>query len=269
MVRVSIVAHRTPEALLASVMESILRSQEVELVTIVDNSPDDSLKQFCVAFPRTKYVHVANRGYGAGHNVALRESLESDARYHLVVNPDVRWIGDAIGEMSRFMDSNPDAGISMPLTYYPSGELQYSCRMLPTPFDLFLRRFLPGWMFKKRRRRFLLQDWRHDTVENIPYLLGSFMFMRLETLRETGLFDERFFMYPEDIDISRRLYAVSRSLFNPSVSIIHDHAAASRRSFRMLWIHIVNMVRYFNKWGWIMDKERRKANRELIRRLGL
>lgn len=268
-VRVSVVLHRTPEPLLASLMESVLRSDKVEKIIMVDNSPDRRLEAFAATFPLTEYHYVENRGYGAGHNVALRESLKSDADYHLVVNPDVRWKGDVISEMGEFMDSHPEAGLSMPLTFYPDGKLQHSCRLIPTPLDLILRRFLPPFLMKGQRRRFILAAWPHDTVENIPYLLGSFMFFRLETLRRTGLFDERFFMYPEDIDMSRRVHAVSSTLFNPHTSIVHDHAAASRYSLRMLRIHIVNMIKYFNKWGWCFDRERREVNAATLRKLGL
>ena len=49
-------------------------------------------------------------------------------------------------------------------------------------------------------------------------------------------------------------------MYWPGVSIIHEHAAASRKSRRMLWIHITNMIRYFNKWGWLFDSERRRVN---------
>ena len=74
-------------------------------------------------------------------------------------------------------------------------------------------------------------------------------------------------MYSEDIDITRRLHEKYRTLFYPGVSIVHAHAAASRTSLRMLRIHISNMIRYFNKWGWLNDPQRRAANRRLQREL--
>jgi GT2 family glycosyltransferase len=103
----------------------------------------------------------------------------------------------------------------------------------------------------------------YNKIMNVPYLSGCFMFLRTEALKDVGLFDERFFMYPEDIDLTRRIHGKFRTVFFPEVSIIHHHAQSSYLNFRMLLIHIENMIKYFNKWGWIFDKERKKINREM------
>lgn len=245
-------------------LECIFRCQEVEWVAVVDNSPTDSLRTGVAGYERVRYRHVANDGFGAGHNIALREALAEDAEFHLVMNADVKWDGDVISPLADYMRAHPDVGIVMPKVYYPDGELQYTCRMLPTPWDLIAKRFLPHAAVRRRMDRYLLVDADHDREFDCPYLLGSFLFFRTKALRECGLFDERFFMYPEDIDITRRIHERYRTMFWPSVSIIHDHAAASRRSLKMLRIHMANMVRYFNKWGWICDRKRRDANRRLL-----
>ena len=155
----------------------------------------------------------------------------------------------------------------MPKVMYPDGDLQYTCRMLPTPLDLFAKRFLPPSLTKKRMERYLLASHNHDMPINCPYLLGSFLLFRNKALRECGLFDERFFMYPEDIDITRRIHEKWKTVYWPGVSIIHEHAAASRKSRRMLWIHISNMIKYFNKWGWFFDKKRRRFNSRLLKNI--
>ena len=91
------------------------------------------------------------------------------------------------------------------------------------------------------------------------------MLLRCDTLREVGLFDERFFMYPEDIDLTRRIHAVAKTIFYPYVKVVHNHRRASYHSLRMTLIHIANMVRYFNKWGWFFDRARRRINRLTLR----
>ena len=73
-------------------------------------------------------------------------------------------------------------------------------------------------------------------------------------------------MYPEDIDITRRMYSSEKWLpvYFPGARVVHAHAAASYSSLRMLCVHCANMIRYFNKWGWIFDSERRRINREVL-----
>lgn len=263
---VSIVTHLTRPDELRKALSCALASKAVCAATVVDNSPDTSLESVardCGA----RYIHVENRGYGTGHNEAIRRSLSEGFRYHLVMNADVWWKGDVPAAMTAYLDSDPRIGMAMPKVFYPDGDLQYACRMLPAPLDLFAKRFLPKTLTRKRMERYLLADADHDKPFNVPYLLGSFLFFRCDALRKEGLFDERFFMYPEDIDITRRLHRNWLTMFYPGATIIHAHAASSRKSRKMLKIHLANMIKYFNKWGWIFDSERRRFNRRLLREM--
>lgn len=277
-VTVSIVVHKTPLPQLERAVECLLVSPEVKSIYVMDNSPTNALKSIASKDGRIFYRRIVNRGFGAGHNVAIREivnpdfpnvenytgnSSESD-NYHLVMNADVWWKEDIIKKLSEYMRENPDVGMVMPKVFYPDGTLQYTCRMLPAPFDVFAKRFLPASIIKNRVDRYLLAHHDHDKPLNCPYLLGSFLFFRNEVLKECSGFDERFFMYPEDIDITRRIHRNWKTMYWPGVSIVHEHQAASRRNLRMLWIHVVNMISYFNKWGWLKDKERKDFNNRLL-----
>lgn len=262
MVAASIVVHKTPSEQLSKAIDC-LKNSPVEIIYVIDNSPDDSLRKVVRDKDKVRYFHVENNGFGAGHNIAIRKSMEEGADYHLVMNADVWWEGDIITPMIKYLESDIKTGLIAPKTYYPNGDLQYTCRMLPTPVDLFFKRFLPGNLKKKRMRRYLLQDHDHEKPLDCPYLLGSFMFFRMEALKETGLFDERFFMYPEDIDITRRVHEKWKTLYWPGVSIIHEHQQASSKNVRMFLIHFTNMVKYFNKWGWICDRKREQFNSRL------
>ncbi|MFT3751971.1 MAG: glycosyltransferase [Paludibacter sp.] len=163
------------------------------------------------------------------------------------------------------MNNNSEIGQLMPKVHYPNGKIQYLCKLIPTPFDLIFRRFFPTEWTKKRMERFELKASGYNKIMDVPYLSGCFMFLRTAALREVGLFDERFFMYPEDIDLTRRIHQKYRTVFYPDVSIIHHHAQESYTNLKMLWIHIVNLIRYFNKWGWFFDKERRNVNKETLK----
>ena len=262
---VSIVTYHTSLDELACCLRS-LQSAVVDTIYVVDNSRQDYIAQFC-ARHGVVYIASDNVGYGAGHNKAIAKVLEKGVPYHLVLNSDVAFAPEVLESLVTYMDDNVDVAQVQPKIVYPDGSLQYTVRMLPTPIDLIARRFLPAALTRSRNRRYLLQFANHDREMNVPYHQGSFMMFRTDSLRHVGLFDERFFMYPEDIDITRRMHEHYRTMYYPHVSVVHHHRAASYRSVRMLYIHIVNMIRYFNKWGWIFDAKRRRINKELLQQL--
>lgn len=261
---VSIVTHDTDADQLRKALRCVLSSAVVAAVMVVDNSDSDRLRTVaseCGA----EYRHVANRGFGAGHNEAIREFMARGYKYHLVMNADVWWNGDVPGAMASYLDSDALIGMAMPKVFYPDGDLQYACRMLPTPLDVIGKRFLPASLMRRRIERYLLANADHDRAFNVPYLLGSFLFFRMYALRREGMFDERFFMYPEDIDITRRIHRHWKTMYWPGAEIVHEHAAGSRHNRKLLMIHITNMIRYFNKWGWWADAERHRFNHRLLR----
>ena len=267
MTTASIVTYKTDRQELATVLRC-LNDSPVERVYIVDNSPDDSLCDFADFHPSVEYIWGhGNIGYGAAHNIAIQKSQERGTQYHIVLNADIRFVPGTIETLLKYMESHTDVGQVMPLVYYPNGEIQYLCKMIPTPFNLIFKRFFPESFSKKTTEKFQLKFTGYNKEMNVPYLSGCFMFLRVSALKEVGLFDERFFMYPEDIDLTRRVHEKYRTMFFPGASIIHAHAAESRTSKKMLKIHIVNMIRYFNKWGWFYDPKRRKYNRQLLQEL--
>lgn len=100
----------------------------------------------------------------------------------------------------------------------------------------------------------------YNQVMNVPFLSGCFMFLRNDALKKTGLFDERFFLYAEDTDLSRRMHQQFETLFFPSVEINHVHARGSYKDFRLTFHNIKSAFQYFNKWGWFFDEERIMIN---------
>lgn len=262
MLTVSIVTYRTDcDELLRCV--SSLRGCGVERLYIVDNYGDDALRRFCAGH-HAEYFRLDNPGFGTAHNVAVRSARRLGADLHLVLNSDVYFEPSELRKMVAFMRGRPEVAALHPRVLNPDGTPQFTARLLPTPWDVFGRRFLPGSWFRRRNDRYLLKQAPLDAILDVPYFQGSFMLLNMTALEQAGLFDERFFMYPEDIDLVRRLHAVGPTLLWPEASVIHDHRQASYKSWRMLRIHAVNMCRYFNKWGWWHDPDRRRANRRLL-----
>lgn len=262
---VSIVLYRHSIGEVRQLVESVLAARPMRLF-VVDNASDQSLaKSFAAEFPSVTYIASENRGYGAGHNIAIRLAMEQGSEVHFVVNPDISFESGSLEAMVDFFSREPRVGMLMPNTVRQDGSIIRNCKLLPTPFDLVFRRFLPRPWIARRTARFELHGADMSRPFEVPYLCGCFLGFRLAALRDIGLFDERFFMYPEDIDITRRMYASRKwsPMFFPGATVVHIHVAASYGSLRMLVVHCVNMVRYFNKWGWMFDAERRRINCEV------
>jgi len=261
MLNISIVLYHPDWQQVNRLLEELLQAQSVRRIYLLDNSEEDTGLS-CLRHQRVHYAHQqSNLGYGRAHNIAIRDSIYFHTPLHLVLNADV-WISHPdLDTLCQFMQSHKEVGSLIPKVVYPNGQLQYACKLLPTPWDVFARRFLPATWNERRNRRYELGDSGYDHPMNVPYMSGCFMLMRTEAVQEARLFDERYFMYPEDIDLTRTIHRQWLTLYWPGVTIIHDHAQASYHSRRMTWVHIYNMCLYFNKWGWLFDRERRIMNR--------
>lgn len=264
-INISIVLYKNNSEVLKKAISSCLSSTLLNKLYLIDNSPNDSLKDLARLDSRIIYIfNNANLGFGKAHNIAMRKSIEENIPYHLVLNPDVYFEKGVLEELHDFMENNQDIGLVMPKVLYPDGSLQYLCKLLPTPWDLFMRRFFKlGFLKKmldKRNEIYELRFTGYDKIMEVPYLSGCFMFLRVDALKKVGLFDERFFMYLEDTDLTRRIYKVAKTVYYPYVHIYHEFGKGPHKSLRLLYYNIVSGIKYFNKWGWFLDKERESIN---------
>ncbi len=263
LITASIVAYQTPEDELSGVLADLRASRLAAAVTVVDNSPDERLRPLVEGFGAVYLPAGRNLGFGGGHNLAMRRAVGA-SKYHLVCNPDVRFGPDVLGALARFMDGAPEVGLVMPRVLYPDGREQRLCKRLPTPADLFARRFLGGLGRRWLRVGADGYELRHVDLSmprEIPSLSGCFMFLRSSVLREVGLFDPRYFMYMEDVDLCRRIGAVARTVFYPEVSVTHGYAKGSYKNRKLFGYHLASAMRYFSKWGWFFDPGRRALNK--------
>lgn len=260
--------HNNKEQLIKAISSFLNTSLDVKLY-LVDNSSNDDLKELCEIDERIEYIfNNANLGYGAAHNIAIRKSIADEVSYHLVLNPDIYFKSGVIEKLFEYMENHFDVGHLMPKVLYPDGEIQYLCKLLPTPVDLIFRRFIPFKRWKeKRNEKYELRWTGYDKLMNIPYLSGCFMLLRTSVLKEIGLFDERYFMYLEDVDLSRRIHRTYKTVFYPFVSVYHGYNKGSYKSMKLLKCHVNSAIKYFCKWGWFFDKERKYFNQQIIKEL--
>lgn len=264
---VSFVLYRTPPAEIAAAVAQVLASPGRHHVVLVDNSvPPLDLDRF--ASPDVTIIRAGgNIGYGPGHNLALRR-FAGQARYHFVLNSDLAFGPQAIPDLIAFMDANPGVGLAMPLVRYPDGRLQHLCRILPRPVDVLARAALPGHRWTRAlNRRYEARDWAYDEALSFPFLSGCFMVLRPQVLEQVGLFDERFFLFAEDLDLSRRIHRVADTVLCPNVSVVHEYRTQTARSWARLAYQLRSFAQYFNKYGWLRDSERTAMNRRALDRV--
>jgi GT2 family glycosyltransferase len=270
LISASVVLYNPNMAELKNVIKSYSPTEN-RLLYLIDNSPQKT--DVTSVLIDNKYIHYyftgENKGYGAGHNIAIRMALKTNAKYHVVLNPDLEFEPSIIDKIAEFVDLDDDIAQVMPKVLNQQGELQYLCKLLPTPIDLFFKRFLPKKYVEKSLKRYQLKFADYDKQMNIPSLSGCFMFFRVAAFNVVGFFDERFFMYAEDIDMTRRMHKWYKTVYYPDVSIVHIHKAESYKSFKMFKMHIISIFKYFNKWGWFFDNERKTVNANVLKSLGV
>ncbi len=247
---VSIVLYRTPVTAIAHLLDQLL-AQGARLIYLIDNSPKEfDTFQDWVPTPRVLVISTRrNLGYGRANNLAIRDSVRRHA-YHLVCNPDVFLGPDTLTQLYQLMESRPDIGLCSPRVVGTDGELQRLCKRLPSPVDLVIRRFAPGSWFTAQRAYYEMRDHSYEQPMEVPFLSGCFMFFRSSVLQRLDGFDERYFLYIEDLDLSRRAAGVARNLYVPQVQITHEAHRGAYKSLRLLRYFGVSVLRYFNKWGW-------------------
>lgn len=256
-----------PERAVFKAIDSFLNVKALSIfLYLIDNSPTNIFQKSNKALlekENVTYIFTGkNPGYGAAHNIAIKQIIDK-SEYHLVLNPDVYFEPEILNVLYNYASANSAVGHLIPKVLYPDGRLQYVCKLIPTPFNL-IARLLPNNFLKKYNERFELRFSGYNKIMEAPYLHGCFMFLRCSALKNIGLFDERFFMYPEDIDLTRRMHKQFKTIFYPFVYIIHEHKKTSFKNVRMFAVHVQNMIRYFNKWGWLFDYERRKVNAAVL-----
>ena len=268
-VNASIVLYKNPFSMVEKAIKSFLNTSSDIKLYLIDNSPTDKMRELSMLDKRIEYIHnPSNPGFGAAHNIALKKAMAEKSSYHLVLNPDVYFEQGVMEKIIDYMDKHTDVGLLMPKVLYPDGTIQRVAKLLPTPFDLFARRLLPLKGFVKNRNDlYELAFFNYDTVAEIPFITGCFMFLRTQTLEKTGLFDEKIFMYLEDADLSRRISHVAKTILYPDVAITHEYQRGLYKNRKLLLISLQSAWVYFNKYGWLFDSYRKKFNAKTLQTL--
>ncbi len=225
-------------------------------IIIIDNSEkDDFGDEFRRDFSEVTFVRSgSNGGMGSGNNLGARQAKGS---FLLILNPDTMVRPDAVKRLFDAMKDRDDIGIAGPKLLNPDGTLQYSCLRFPKVWTPILRRTILGRLAPEYLGRYLMTDFDHRQSRDVDWMMGSCLLIRADFFRRVGGFDERFFMYFEDIDLCRRAWREGlRVVYCPDSVVIHDHARGSARArwfiapftSRLAREHIRSWIRYAVKW---------------------
>ncbi|WP_242667435.1 glycosyltransferase [Flavobacterium sp. AJR] len=261
----SIVLYKNDLEMLQEAVNSILENNLLIKLYLIDNSPTDELK-ILLNDARIEYFHnPANPGFGASHNIAIKKAIIKNAKYHFIVNPDIFFKGDVIAQMVDYMENDKSVGMMMPQILNRDGSIQNLPKLLPSPFSILKRKIKkPAFAYEEFIKKYELRQVPKDVIYNAPVLSGCFTLLNLEAIEKVGMYDDAFFMYFEDWDLSRRVHQYYKTIYFPKVSVVHEYESGANKSKKLFKIFVNSAIIYFNKWGWFFDSERKKINKEAL-----
>lgn len=240
---------------MAAVQSVQAAALETEIFVVDNDSGEPYASELQAALPLgvTFVAAERNGGFGYGHNIAFLKAAPSN--YYLVLNPDVRVHPDALEVLIAFLEAKPEAGLVAPKVLYEDGRLQPLNKRHPTVLDLILRR-APDHLIARspkiqaRLAHYQMLDVGYDAPCRVEFISGCCMLFRRDILQRLGGFDERFFLYFEDADLTRRVNCISEAWYCPEAVITHRWVRASAHSGAMFRVLLESARLYFDKWGW-------------------
>lgn len=235
-------------------------SLDVEVV-VVDNASDDHINLFLTEdYPQVRCIMLSeNQGFGKAQNAGMK-SVE--AKYYFILNPDTEFThGDRTLERLRdFMESHPKVGMIGPKLLNSDGSLQYSCWRFPSFWQPLFSRTKLGTIGRGKdvADHYFMKDFDHESTRPVDAIMGSAMFVRGESIKQVGRFDERFWMYFEDMDWCVRMWEAGWFVYYVhDIVLKHIHGRGSAKvpgifkaffKNKLARVHFVSWIKYFWKW---------------------
>lgn len=262
----SIVSYKNDPKILQNSIDSFLNTTLDVKLYLIDNSPNDDLKTL-VSDSRIEYIHnPTNPGFGAAHNIAIQKAIEFGSKFHFIVNPDIYFEDKVIQSMVSYAQKDLTIGMMMPQILNLDGSVQNLPKLLPNPFSILLRKIKkPTKAYQKFINQYELRNIPEKQIYNAPVLSGCFTLLNLEAIKKIGFYDDKFFMYFEDWDLSRRIHKHYKTIYFPLVSVYHGYDSGANKNRKLFEIFVNSAITYFNKWGWFFDSERKKINEEALK----
>ena len=174
-----------------------------------------------------------------------------DSKYHFIINPDIFLTNDAVGEFIDYFESHDDVVMAVPKLVYEDGTEQFTPKLTPSVKYMMggrLEKF--GNPFKRWRDEYTMRGKNVTEPVDCGFCSGCFICIRTDTFKSIGGFDERYFLYSEDADLTREAQKYGRTMYLPQISVTHLWERAYMKSNKYFRIQLRSMFMYFNKWGW-------------------
>jgi hypothetical protein len=251
-VSVLIVSYESRDLLarcLAALAADTGRLVTLETIVVDQASGDGTASWLAAEHPEVRLVALEeNVGFGAGNN---RGAAVAEGRWLLLLNSDAFVRPGAIDELVRFAEARPAAGAVGPRLLWPDGRLQRSCRRFPTVFRiateyLYLRKLAPR---SQALNGFYCGEFAHDAARRVDWVTGACVLVKRELYEQLGGFDERFFLYSEEVDLLyRAAQAGAETWYDPAAEVVHVWGGtAGRASALTLEEQARSHVRYLDK----------------------
>lgn len=211
---------------------------------VVDNASTDNTIQILENFKDDIILikNDVNYGFSVSHNKVI-DIINSD--YHFVINPDIFIDSYVVDEMCTFFYNNEDIVLAMPKILNFDSTVQYLPKKVPK-IKYLLSGFFP--FLSKIRDEYTMKNFDFSDITDIDFCSGCFMVCKTKTLKSVEGFDTRYFMYFEDIDLTLTLKQLGRVVINPHSYVYHLWNRDSHKNLKYLFIQILSMLKFFNKW---------------------
>jgi len=223
-------------------------------ITLVDNGNNETMLEKVIAdascaFPVTLINNRENVGYSA-HNQAIRQS---DADYHLILNPDVLLSRSSLINGLTYLENNQDTVMICPYSEGEQGEPSHLCKRYPAIVDLALRGFAGETIKQRFDHRLMHYEYRDlptaEIIRSVELISGCCILARTKALQLCDGFDETFFLYFEDFDLSLRMSKLGNLDYYPGMKIIHYGGKAASKGLRHILYFMKSAARFYRKHG--------------------
>jgi N-acetylglucosaminyl-diphospho-decaprenol L-rhamnosyltransferase len=246
---------------LFSLFEDIKNSAlSVKVVLLDNNSEEEIEKMLGEKYPLVETILFSeNKGMGVAQNIGMKHV---DAKYYFILNPDTYFHEGThtVQKLHSFLETNSKIGLIGPKIFYPDGALQYSCWRFPSLLQPLYQRTKLGKTKYGQKKVAIhhMKDFDHESTRPVDALMGSALFVRKSALDIVGGFDERFFMYYEDVDWSRRMWEFGFPVYYVhDIALTHAHGRGSAAvpgilkpllKNKLARIHLMSWFKYLRKW---------------------